>query len=177
MKEIKEQELKLRYLDDEILSKKSQEIDIIDESVKNLALSMLSKLEDFHGVGLSAVQVGYLLRIFVVDTRIEGERAVFINPTILSTSQDNVSYEEGCLSIPLVYREVKRPSSVTIQAKDENGKVFTLTAEGLFARAIQHEYDHLDGKLFIDHLDEIEKESAVKEFKKNIKKLKKNKII
>ena len=166
--------LKLRYLGDEVLSKKSQEVSSIDENIKRLAAKMLDKLEDFRGVGLSAVQVGYLLRLFVVDTRGEGERRVFINPEIISTSQDNVPYEEGCLSVPEVYREVKRPSRVEIQARDENGKIFRLKASGLFARCILHEYDHLDGKLFIDHLTEGEREGACKEFKRVMSKRKKS---
>ena len=106
------------------------------------------------------------IRLFVVDTRAPGERGVFINPQIVETAQDNVPYDEGCLSVPTFFAQVMRPSEVTVQAYDVNGKPFTLHAEGLYARAIQHEADHLDGKLFIDHMEEKDRKRLLKDYER-----------
>jgi peptide deformylase len=109
-------------------------------------------LED-KGVGLAAPQVGLLQRVFI--THAEGDQPrVFINPAIIWTSQEQVKYEEGCLSLPGLWAEVVRPQSIKIQAWNEKGRAFTLEASGILARVIQHEHDHLEGMLFIDRLNE-----------------------
>ena len=115
-------------------------------------------------------------RLFVVDTGREGEKIAFINPQIIESSDDSVPYEEGCLSVPGVYHDVMRPSKVTVQAQDVNGKRFMLKAQGLLARVIQHENDHLHGKLYIDHLDEREKEKLLRVYERKNKARRKQKV-
>ncbi|HAP54710.1 MAG TPA: peptide deformylase, partial [Spirochaetaceae bacterium] len=101
---------------------------------------------------------------------VEGDRKrVFVNPEIIMTSTEQVEYEEGCLSFPGLYFMVKRPAAVKIQALDERGKVFTLEADGLLARVILHENDHLDGKLFIDRISPFKRERALKHYERLIK--------
>jgi peptide deformylase len=114
---------------------------------------MIETMHRGRGIGLAGPQVGLLQRIFVVQVDGESPR-VFINPTIIGTSPEISQYEEGCLSIPGLYAELTRPEKVTVQAWNERGRPFTLDAEGLLARVIQHEYDHLEGVLFIDRLSE-----------------------
>ena len=147
----------------------------IDDSIQELASSMLSALSDFGGIGLAAIQVGFPYRMFVVDTHQKGERLVFINPEIISSSEDRVAYNEGCLSVPGSYADVYRPSQVTILSQDISGKRFQLNATGLLARVIQHEYDHLNGVLFTDRLEEAEENRVKNEALANIKKIKKGK--
>ena len=127
-----------------------------------------------EGVGLAGPQVGKKLRIFIAlaDDKM---RRVFINPQIISTSQELSDYEEGCLSIPGVYETIRRPMRVTVQALNEKGKPFTLEADGLLARIIQHEVDHLDGILFIDRGDKAFAEKIKLQFKRREEKLAKKK--
>ena len=118
-----------------------------------IAGDLINTLHAEKGLGLAGPQVGLLERIFVIH--IEGdEPRVFINPSIIETSQETLKYEEGCLSIPGIYTDVIRPRAVKIQAWNEKGRPFTLEADGLIARVILHEYDHLDGVLFIDRISE-----------------------
>ncbi|MFQ3547068.1 MAG: peptide deformylase, partial [Termitinemataceae bacterium] len=120
------------------------------------------------GIGLAGPQVGLLQRIFIVH--IEGETPrVFINPTIIGTSPEQSQYEEGCLSIPGMYADVNRPEKITIQAWNERGRPFTLDAEGLLARVIQHEYDHLEGVLFIDRLSELKRKRLIALYEKKMR--------
>ena len=161
--------LKIRVYPDEILRQKSEYVTSFDEELKTLANDMLDSLEGFRGVGLSAVQVGILLRLFVVDTKKKGERCIFVNPEIVASSEDNVDFDEGCLSVPSFYADVKRPSSITVQAYNIEGKIFRLTAHGLYARAIQHEMDHLNGVLFIDKISQKEREKLLREYNKKNK--------
>jgi peptide deformylase len=111
-------------------------------------------------------------RLFVVDTRNPGEKMVFINPEIIETSQEQGVYEEGCLSIPGMYHDVIRPLKISIQAQDIKGKPFVLHAEGMLARVIQHENDHLNGVLFIDRIEEVEREKLVASYKRRQKRRK-----
>ena len=126
---------------------------------------MFETMISANGVGLAAPQVGISQRFFVIIAD-DDVRRVFVNPQIVYKSDDLTSYEEGCLSIPGVYEDIMRPSKVTVQALNENGKPFTLEADGMLARIIQHEYDHLDGVLYIDRGDEQFKEKTVEQFKK-----------
>jgi peptide deformylase len=142
---------------DPVLRKVSKPVDKITTEVKNLLADMKATLRNAHGLGLSAVQVGVPLRVFIVDLSaidITAEPKVFINPEILETS-GSTEYEEGCLSFPGIYQPLTRPERVQIKALDENGKEFTWEADGVAARAIQHENDHLDGVLFIDHFSAL----------------------
>lgn len=160
--------LPIVYYTDELIKKTSEKVEVFDDKLKAFISDMFETLEKANGIGLAAVQVGRLLRLFIVAPP-DGKKYVFINPEIIETSQEVAPYNEGCLSLPNVYRDVVRPKSLTIVAQDENGKRFTLTADGILARIIFHENDHLDGKMFIDYLDENEKKIAIKKFKKRNK--------
>ncbi|NLJ08980.1 MAG: peptide deformylase [Treponema sp.] len=140
-------------LGNDVLRQKALPIQDIDAQVKALAQEMIETMHRGRGIGLAGPQVGLLQRIFVVQIDGESPR-VFINPSIIGTSPEISQYEEGCLSIPGLYADVTRPEKVTVQAWNERGRPFTLDAEGLLARVIQHEYDHLEGVLFIDRLSE-----------------------
>ena len=157
--------LDIYKIGDEVLTEKCSDITEFDEAVRMLSDAMLDTLEEADGVGLAGPQVGISKKIFVVHIR--GEKPiVFINPSIIATSIETGVYEEGCLSIPGVYHDVVRPLRVTIQAQDVNGKAFTIEADGLLARVIQHENDHLYGKLYIDHLDEKERDKVIRAYEK-----------
>lgn len=159
--------LDIYTLGEDVLREGTSEVDKFDSALKMLVDAMFETMDEADGVGLAAPQVGVSQRIFVVDTRRSPEeRLAFINPEIIETGVEMVPYEEGCLSIPGVYHDVMRPKTITIQARDVNGKPFTLKADGLLARAIQHENDHLSGKLFIDRLDEAEREKVVKAYER-----------
>ena len=137
----------------EILRQKAEPVEKIDGEWAQIAQEMIAALWEGKGVGLAGPQAGIPKRIFVVHVEGDAPR-VFINPSIIETSPETVKYEEGCLSIPGVWAEVIRPRSVKIQAWNEKGRPFTLDTEGILARVILHEYDHLEGVLFIDHLSE-----------------------
>lgn len=131
----------------------------INDEFRALLNEMFETMIEANGVGLAAPQVNISKRFFVIIAD-DDVRRVFINPQILSTSDDLCDFEEGCLSIPKIYENIQRPSKVTVQALDENGKKFTIDADGLLARVIQHENDHLDGIVFIDKGDpEFKKET------------------
>ena len=124
----------------------------INDEFRVLINEMFETMIEANGVGLAAPQVDISKRFFVVIAD-DDVRRVFINPQIVATSSDLVDYEEGCLSLPKIYENIKRPSQVTVQALNENGKPFTIEADGLLARIIQHENDHLNGIVFIDKGD------------------------
>ena len=135
----------------------------INETTMALIRGMFDTLSPARGIGLAAVQVGKPIRLFV--TQIEGDvPRVFINPDIVETSLDEVSFEEGCLSVPGINAHVMRPSAVKVQAWNERGRPFVLSVDGWLARVIQHEYDHLNGKLFIDRIDASKRRRLMKAF-------------
>lgn len=146
---------KIVKLGDDILRKKSFPVEKIDQKVITLLDDMKDTLEKADGAGLAAVQVGMLKRIFVVSVK-EGYFE-FINPEILSATGKQYG-PEGCLSVKNKYGEVERPETVVVKALDRNGESFTLKTKGFFARAICHEYDHLDGILYIDKAAKIMEE-------------------
>jgi peptide deformylase len=138
-------------LGNELLREKAEPVKPISPEYIKIAAEMLETLRQGKGVGLAGPQIGLMKRIFVVH--VDGDiPRVFINPSIIGTSQETVKYEEGCLSIPGVWADVVRPQAVRVQAWNEKGRPFTLEAAGILARVIQHEYDHLEGTLFIDRL-------------------------
>jgi peptide deformylase len=148
----------------EILQSKAESVKDIDDRIRKLAGDMLEALSG-RGIGLAAPQVAMPERIFVTD--IEGDKPrIFINPEIVLTSQELVSIEEGCLSLPKLYIDVVRPESVRVQAWNEKGRPFTVEAAGLLARVILHEYDHLEGLLFIDRLKEGKRDRAIAQYKR-----------
>ncbi|MBQ7618683.1 MAG: peptide deformylase [Treponema sp.] len=159
--------LKICKLGEEVLRKKSVPIkdEEINDELRALAEEMFETMESANGVGLACPQIGKNIRMFVAEADDDVKR-VFINPQIIATSDDSVPYEEGCLSVPQVYENIMRPSKVTVQAQDQNGKKFTLEAEGLLARIIQHENDHLEGVIFIDRGDEEFAKKTAEQFAK-----------
>jgi peptide deformylase len=144
--------LSIVKLGDPILAKRSGVVPDINADIVSLVGQMFEAMDRDKGVGLAAVQVGELLRIFVTRVPRDAPR-VFINPDILETSIEQEAQEEGCLSIPGLYTDVVRPSWVRIQAWNEKGRPFSLTADAYLGRVIQHEFDHLNGILFIDRVD------------------------
>jgi peptide deformylase len=149
--------LSIIRLGDPTLRKHSIVVPDINGDVRTLISEMFEAMNAGKGVGLAAVQVGELLRLFI--TRVPGDSPrVFINPDILETSIEEEPFEEGCLSIPGLYTDVVRSSSVRIQAWNAKGRPFSLTADGYLGRVIQHEFDHLNGILFVDRIDPKKKQ-------------------
>jgi peptide deformylase len=162
----------LIILPDPLLRQVSKPIERVDAETKRLAQDMLDTMYDAPGIGLAAVQIGVGRRMLVIDVSREDEEKtplVFINPEILSSSEDRSVYEEGCLSIPDYYAEVERPAQVTVKYVDREGKDQTIDAEGLLATCLQHEVDHLNGILFIDHISRLKREMVIKKFTKAAK--------
>jgi peptide deformylase len=155
-------------LGDDILKQRAAVIPTVDEVIDHLARSMLEAMYYGKGIGLAGPQVGELKRLFVCHVP-EDKPRVFINPEIIQTSPEQVQFEEGCLSIPGVYADLPRAESIQVQAWDTDGKPFTLEAHGILARVIQHETDHLNGVLFIDHLQEKKRNRVLKNYKRLIK--------
>ncbi|MDR1286410.1 MAG: peptide deformylase [Treponema sp.] len=145
--------MKILTLGNELLRMKAEPVSTIDDRISGVAGEMIAALKDGKGVGLAGPQVGFMKRLFVVQ--VEGqEPRVFVNPSIIETSQETAKYEEGCLSVPGIWADVVRPRTVKVQAWNEKGRPFTLEAGGVLARVILHEYDHLEGILFTDRLPE-----------------------
>ncbi|MBQ8678772.1 MAG: peptide deformylase [Treponema sp.] len=146
--------MKIYKLGEDIIRQKCVpvEADEINDSLRETFNEMFETMLAADGVGLAAPQIGVAKRYFVIISDDEVRR-VFINPQIISTSNDLCDYDEGCLSLPGFNETIKRPSKVTVQALNEFGKPFTLNADGLLARIIQHENDHLDGIVYIDRGD------------------------
>jgi peptide deformylase len=157
--------MEILQLGDEVLRQKSVPVVEITDEIKKLITEMFATMDAAKGVGLAAPQVGVLQRVFVIRLDDNVPR-VFVNPTIIETSVETVPYEEGCLSVHGVFHTISRPKQVKVQALDENGKVFSLEAEGALSRAIQHENDHLNGILYIDYTDEEFRKKTVELFKR-----------
>jgi peptide deformylase len=141
--------MKVLRLGDPVLRQQAEPVQEVNDEIRALIIEMFADLDREKGVGLAAPQVGRSIRLFVIKIDDNIER-VFINPQIIGTSQELSTQEEGCLSVPKVWEKIPRPAKVTVQALNERGRPFTLEAEGLLARVIQHENDHLNGILFID---------------------------
>jgi peptide deformylase len=141
--------LPLYLLGEPVLRQRSAEVGAVTDDVRRLIDDMLDTMDAAKGVGLAANQVGVARRVAVIDA--EGQRFAMVNPVLLSAEGRSVA-EEGCLSIPDIFGDVTRPERIVLEALDRDGRPFRLDAEGLVARAVQHEVDHLDGILFLDHL-------------------------
>jgi len=155
-----------------LLRKPSRPVEQVDAEVRKLADDMLETMYAAPGVGLAAVQVGKPIRLIVLDTAGEGEAPkalVLINPHILAFGEELRQQEEGCLSIPDVRIEIARPSSLRVKYIDREGIGQELAAAGLLATAIQHEIDHLNGKLIIDYLSRLKRDIIVRKFRKQAK--------
>ncbi len=152
-----------------LLRAKSAPIERVDDDVRRLAADMLETMYAAPGIGLAAIQVGVQRRLLVLDVsekEDEQNPLVMINPEIVKLGDELVPYEEGCLSIPDVRVEIERPSSLTVRFIDREGRPQQLDADGLLATAIQHEIDHLDGRLIIDFLSRLKRDMIVRRFKK-----------
>jgi peptide deformylase len=150
----------------------SKPVAAVDDSLRALMDDMLETMYDAPGIGLAAIQVGEPVRVIVMDLSREEdarEPRYFVNPEILWRSEETLPYEEGCLSIPDIYDEVERPAKVKLRYLNYQGEQIEEDAEGVFAVCIQHEMDHLEGVLFIDHLSRLKRERAVSKVKKAAK--------
>ena len=151
--------LLIHTLGDQVLRQSAKRISKVDETVRELARDMLRSMYTAHGIGLAAPQVGVPKQLLVIDLDPENAATppmVLVNPEIGSASASLDTYEEGCLSIPGVYLSVVRPSTIEVSFRDEHGRPRRLKADGLLARCIQHEMDHLSGVLFVDRVtDEL----------------------
>src|SRR5579871_2307768 len=150
----------------------SKTIERVDDHLRRLIDDMIETMHDAPGVGLAAIQVGEPIRLLGVDVAKKEEAPqpqVFVNPEILWSSEARAVYEEGCLSIPEYYAEVERPASVRARALDRDGEAREVVAEGLLATVLQHEIDHLDGVLFIDHISKLKRDRVIKKFQKAAK--------
>jgi peptide deformylase len=154
------------------LRQAAEPVGAVDDEVRRLADDMLETMYDAPGIGLAAPQIGVLRRIMVVDVakrqneESTPEPMVFVNPVVTWASEERSTYEEGCLSIPDYYEEVERPAVVHVSYLDRDGKPRSLEADGILATCIQHEIDHLDGVLFIDHISRLKRTRITKKFEK-----------
>lgn len=159
----------LIILPDPLLRQQSKPVETVDSEIQRLADDMLETMYDAPGIGLAAIQIGVPRRMLVIDLSRDDEEnkpQVFINPEILKVLDDVSTYEEGCLSIPDYYAEVERPASLTVGYVDRDGKQQTVEADGLLATCLQHEIDHLNGVLFIDHISRLKRDMVIKKFTK-----------
>lgn len=166
----------------------STPVEAFDDDLRTLVADMFDTMYDAPGIGLAAIQVGVPLRVLVIDLQPEDENAepehchdhgcghshrpsireprVFINPEILDPSEDQTIYQEGCLSVPEIYADVKRPSRIRARWQDLDGQTHEEALDGLLATCLQHEMDHLEGILFIDHLSRLKRQMALKKLDK-----------
>ncbi len=153
----------------------SDPVERIDDDLKRFADQMLATMYEAPGIGLAAIQVGVPRRIIVLDVAqredesAEPDPMVLINPEILRLSDETVVREEGCLSIPEYYAEVERPAELRVRFLDRDGKPREIEATGVLATCVQHEVDHLNGKLFIDYLSKLKRDMVIKKFAKQAK--------
>lgn len=159
-------------LPDKRLRRVSEPVGKITAEIKQLVEDMFESMYDAPGIGLAAVQLGVLKRVVTMDlSKKEGppNPQVFINPEIVWRSEEKSVYEEGCLSIPDIHEDIERPARVKVKYLDLSGQLQESEAEGLFATCIQHEVDHLNGVLFIDHISKLKRDRIVKKFAKAAK--------
>ncbi len=150
----------------------SKKIERVDDELRRLIDDMIETMHEAPGVGLAAIQIAEPIRLLVVDVAKKEETPApqaFVNPEIVWSSEERSTYEEGCLSIPEYYAEVERPASVRVSALDREGRPREVLAEGLLATVLQHEIDHLDGVLFIDHISKLKRDRVIKKFQKAAK--------
>ncbi len=178
--------LKLKFFPDPILRQKANHVEIIDESILKLLEDMAETMYHAQGIGLAANQVGKLKRVIVLDCakeeientdlekNIKPNLYKMINPEIINYSEETSECKEGCLSIPPYKALVKRPTEINMKYLDINGKEKNLSAKGILSTCIQHEIDHLNGKLFLDHISKLKKNMIIKKIHKKIKEDKEN---
>ena len=152
----------------------STPVEVVDDEVRALVSDMFETMYDAPGIGLAAIQVGVPRRILVIDLQEEEDEAgrpipdprVFINPEIVEASDQQIPYNEGCLSVPEMYAEVDRPDRIHARWLDEHGSAHDQEIEGMLATCLQHEMDHLNGILFIDHLSRLKREMLLRKLAK-----------
>ena len=147
----------------------SKPVDTVDDELRALMDDMLETMYDAPGIGLAAIQIGVPKRVIVMDLAGEDEEPdprYYVNPELLDPSEDTNLYEEGCLSVPEFFDEVERPARCRVKFLDYNGDEQIIDADGMLAACIQHEMDHLEGVLFIDHLSRLKRERILKKLKK-----------
>ena len=156
---------------DPFLRQTSYEVEKVDGEIRKLIDDMLETMYAAPGIGLAAIQIGVPKRVIVIDLSKEEKKKplYFVNPKIIISSEDNFTYEEGCLSVPGQFAEVERPNKCHVSYLDYDGQKKELKAEGLLATCIQHEIDHLEGILFIDYLSKLKKNYIVKKLSKQKK--------
>ena len=167
---------------DPFLRKNCEDVDDVNDSIRQLMDDMLETMYDAPGIGLAAVQIGVPLRVIVIDIAWRNEDGkkepmYFVNPEIISTVETLSTYEEGCLSVPDQYAEIDRPEKCKVKYLDYDGNEQIMSAEGMLATCIQHEMDHLEGILFIDHLSNLKKNMIVKKLIKSKKSSSKERIV
>ena len=143
----------------------SQPIRSIDKTVRRLMDDMLETMYANNGIGLAAIQIGVAQRVVVMDLDPKGPNSkplYVLNPVIVAASAEQSTYQEGCLSVPEFWEDVHRPARLTVEYMDETGAMQRVDAEGLFATCFQHEIDHINGKLFIDHLSRLKRSIALR---------------
>ena len=181
--------LEILEVPDPRLKQISEPVTVFDEALRTLVADMFETMYEASGIGLAAVQVGVPIRLLVIDLQPEDEEAepevctahgghththrplkrepqVFINPEILDPSEDHAVYSEGCLSVPEIYAEVERPARIRARWQDLDGTVHEEEMDGLMATCLQHEIDHLEGVLFIDHLSRLKRQMVLKKLEK-----------
>ena len=159
---------------DPFLRQKSSKVEVVDNEIRSLMDDMLETMYKAPGIGLAAIQIGVPKRVIVIDLSKEEEKKdplYFINPEIITKSETDASYEEGCLSVPNQFAEISRPDKCKIRFLDYEGNEKILETEGLLATCIQHEMDHLEGILFIDYLSKLKKSMIIKKLSKQKKNL------
>jgi peptide deformylase len=160
----------LHLLGSPVLRQRAAPLDAVDDAVRELVGDLFETMRAAKGVGLAANQVGVARRVAVVDVGEDDPGPlVLINPVIVSRGAETASAEEGCLSIPEIFGEVTRPESVVVEALDRDGRPWRATVSGYKARAVQHEIDHLDGVLFLDHLSAVKRSLLLAKWKKSRK--------
>lgn len=166
--------LEVLHFPDKRLRKVAQPVEKVDREIKNIIEQMFFTMYEEKGIGLAATQVNIHKRIIVIDvSENKNEKIFLINPQIISLSKDLDTMEEGCLSVPGFYESVSRPKTIKVSSLDIDGKQIEFEAEGLLATCIQHEIDHLNGKLFVDHISALKRNRI----EKKINKLKKEGIL
>ena len=158
--------LNILHYPDPRLREKALPVDKVDNDIKQLVSDMFETMYDAPGIGLAATQANVQKRIIVIDvSEDKTEPLCFINPQILESDGEEIM-EEGCLSVPGIYEKVKRADKIKVRALDREGKEFEMEAEGILSTCIQHEMDHLEGKLFVDYLSELKRQRIRKKLEK-----------
>ena len=158
--------LKIEMLGSEVLRRRAAEIETVDDDLRALIRNMFDTMYEAEGIGLAGPQVGVEQRVVVVDIREEGSTPMaLVNPRIVESASDTDKAEEGCLSIPGVAGVVERPITVVVEALSDTGEPMRIEADGLLARCLQHEVDHLDGVLFVDRLSPLKRNMVLKRYR------------